>query len=196
MNHKIFLLSAVIALAACQSNETTHKKPINNSKSEWILSPQQSTLSFITTKNKVLTEEHIIKFKSGFLNNNNFHAAIELNTVDTLIPIRDQRLKEVLFQVEKYPTAEVSSFVPSPVRSAQPKKLEFTLNLHGHQRQYEALVLVQMVADNLVVINYDPISVSAKDFGLDAAVQKLTKIANLQSINYDVLVNFKLVFEK
>jgi len=69
------------------------------------------------------------------------------------------------------------------------------LDLHGIQQEMLAEVMIQQVDGQLVVTNFEPITVNAKDFDLDHGVNELTRVAQLQSINYEVLVDFKLVFE-
>lgn len=198
MKNLLLVIIMMTMLTACQQpHEVAQDIPTDILATSWQLLPEQSTLSFVTTKNKVVTEEHTIQFQGGQLTSNrDFEAIIDLNTVDTLIPIRDQRLKDILFQTESFPHAVVNASLPNELTLNQTTNLAFSLELHGLNRTFDVPVLVQMVADQLVVINYQPVVVNAKDFDLDDAVNQLTKIAGLQSINYEVQVDFKLVFEK
>lgn len=180
-------------LSACQS---TQPQKANDVYVNWQLIPNQSTLSFVSTKNKTIMEAHSLNFQNGSITNHAFEANIDLNSVDTLIPIRDQRLRDILFETEAYPIATASLLLPLDLTYNQTIELPFMLNLHGRQMDFVAKVIVQMLDEQMVVINFEPIMVNAKDFGLDDAINQLTKIAGLQSINYEVLVDFKLVFEK
>ncbi len=196
MQNMISLLVFLVFLTACQ---TQSDKVLKSKPEAWQLTAEQSTLSFVTTKNKTITEEHSIKFQQGQINKNlAFKATIDLNTVDTQIPIRDQRMRDILFETKTFPMATVSAQVPLnlDLKVSQNVVIPFTLNLHGSEQQFDTEVVIQPVNDQLVVVNYEPIMVNAKDFALDGGINQLTKIAGLQSINYEVLVDFKLTFEK
>ena len=186
-------------LFACQTNQkheqaekpTTVVQAVN-----WKLNPNESTFSFITTKNKTITEQHSIDFSSGTVNKNNeLSLELDLSTVDTGIEIRDQRMKDLLFEVDTYPTALITANLPDQLILFEPNDIEFELNLHGFSQKLTASVMIQSVGEQLVVTNFMPVKVMGKDFGLDDALNQLTKIAGLQSINYDVEADFKLTFE-
>ncbi len=181
-----------LTLSACQPT----KQPTQAVETNWQLVPAQSTLSFVSTKNKTFTEEHSLQFQAGQLSGQALELVIDLNSVDTLIPIRDERMRNILFKTEEFPTATVTALVPKDVVHKQPVKLPFALDLHGHQQTSEVEVIIEMINDQMVVVNYESLLVNAKDYDLDDGINQLTKIAGLMSINYEVLVDFKLVFEK
>ena len=198
-------------LTACHNNSTQSENKVlqpeqkilqseNESLNKnWRLNINLSTLSFVTTKNKTISEQHSLMFKRGSLHEKRkFKARVNLNSIDTLIPIRDQRLREILFETETYPEAIITTIIPRELNleANQNANLSFTLDLHGMQKLFTTEVVIQTVNDKLVVTNYNPILVNAKDFGLDNAVNTLTKVAGLQSIDYEVSVDFKLTFEK
>lgn len=186
----------MLLLTACQTqqNQPTNNKTIKTAG--WQLLPKASQLSFITNKNKTHRESHTIQFKPGQVNNKQqLQLALDLASVDTMIPIRDQRLRDILFEVDKFPVATISAQLPAEIELLQTLTLPFTLDLHGHQQQLQAEVMVQLLDQQLVVTSFNPVAVNGKAFALDDAINKLTKIANLQSIDYGVLVDFKLVFE-
>ncbi len=191
----ITLASFLLFLTACSNQTIKTEKPENKN---WQLNTELSTLSFVTTKNKTFAEEHSLKFKQGNLHEQHvFNAIIDLNSIDTLIPIRDQRLRDVLFETKQFPTASIDTLIPRSLdlNINQNITLPFALNLHGIEKSFTTEVVIQMVNNQLVVTNYNPVLISAKDFGLDDAVNQLTKVASLQSINYGVSVDFKLIFE-
>lgn len=196
MNKTIAFLLLITLLTSCNQH---HEQIRNNTLQsvQWNLMTAESNLSFITVKNKTITEEHKLQFYQGEINpTNNLHISIDLNSIDTLIPIRDKRLRDILFKTEDYPHAKISTLVPQDLSLNQAIELPFDLDLHGKTKSMNATVMAQMADGKLVVVNFEPIAVNAKDFGMDDAINQLTKIAGLQSINYSVLVDFKLVFEK
>ncbi len=198
MKHRFNYLVILLLLTACSTTKTT--PPTNQTiiqTSNWQLTASQSQLSFVTNKNKTHREEHSLQFKQGHISaDNQLSIELDLTTIDTLIPIRDQRLRDILFEVESYPVATISSQLPDVVELMQTVTLPFTLDLHGHQMELYAQVIIQKIGPQMVVTNFEPVAVNGKDFGLDDAINKLTKIAGLQSIDYGVFTDFKLVFEK
>ncbi len=194
MFKSIKLSLLIFCLVACQQQQKPGSKTIENT--DWQLITEQSTLSFLSTKNKVAVEEHSIQFKSGQISKQKLDLLLDLNSVDTLIPIRDERLRSILFETETYPTASISQQLPNQWLMDQPYTVSFQLDLHGHQKTFNTQVIIQEVKGQMVVVNFEPIMINAKDFNMDDAINQLTKIAGLQSINYEVLVDFKLTFEK
>ena len=199
MNTKTFLTTILCCgwLAACQHNPNTTDQPASMPFMNWQLNSKESTFSFLSTKNGNHTEEHTIRFGSGQINDlGEMTLKLDLATVDTMIPIRDQRMRDILFKIEDHPVATINSQLDQKMPLLEAFNAGFTLDLHGVQKDMTAQVLIQSVGDQLVVTNFEPVLVNGKDFGLDPAINQLTKIAGLRSINYEVLVDFKLVFEK
>lgn len=187
--HITMISVTMFLLVGCQIKPVVESEP-------WTVNSQLSQLSFVTTKNHTITEEHTIQFKSGTYDKQSFEAQLDLNSVDTQIPIRDERLRNILFETNEYPLATITSTLPNDLPMNQPITLPFDLNLHGHKLTMNAEVIIQSVNEQLVVTSFEPVEVNAKDFALDSAINKLTQIAGLKSINYDISVDFKLTFEK
>ena len=199
MNAKIILITVLSCgwLVACQQNPNAKEQPASMPFMNWQLNSDESVFSFLSTKNSNHTEEHTIRFGSGQINDQGeMTLVLDLATVDTMIPIRDQRMRDILFEIEDHPVATISSQLDQKMPLLEAFSAGFTLDLHGVQKDMYAQVLIQSVGEQLVVTNFEPVLVNGKDFGLDPAINQLTKIAGLRSINYEVLVDFKLVFEK
>lgn len=197
MNKSLVLLIFLMLITSCHKNTQTKKEADTFQSAQWQLIPELSKLSFLSTKNKTFTEEHTLQFSRGEINSDyGFMAVLDLDSVDTLIPIRDERLRNILFNTKEFPEAKISTTIPNDFALNQAIELPFRLELHGHSKTMTAIVMVQMADEQLVVINYEPIAINTKDFGMDDAINQLTQIAGLQSIDYTALVDFKLVFEK
>ncbi len=191
------LIIVSLLLVGCQSRLQVTQSRDSFLNHEWKLIAAASSLTFLSTKNKTHTEEHKLQFSKGRIDSNNsFVVIIDLNTVDTLIPIRDERMRKILFNTEKYPSAHVTTLIPNDLELDQMTELSFKLDLHGFSQTMNAKLMPQMVDGQLVVINYEPIAINTKNFGMDDGINQLTKIAGLQSIDYTALVDFKLTFEK
>jgi len=194
---KLILLISILLLSACHQRKEASPADSELSPINWQLITTESQLSFITTKNKNITEEHSIQFSSGYINNEKqLVIKTDLTTVNTNIEIRDQRLRDLLFEVDQFPLATISTQLEQHLPLTEPFTIEFELDLHGIKQNMSAEVMIQSIGDKLVVTNYEPVLVNGKDFALDDAINQLTKIASLQSIDYSVLVDFKLTFEK
>ena len=73
---------------------------------DWTLDNSGSTLSFVTIKATNVAEVHTFGQLTGSVGTDG-HArvVIQLASVDTLIPIRDERMREILFKTDLFPTA-------------------------------------------------------------------------------------------
>lgn len=188
----VLILFSTLLLASCQ----TQKNP-GLSETDWRLDSLKSQISFISTKNQTIAESHTMAFQHGEITNlSEVELILNLNSVDTQIEIRDQRLKNLLFETEKYPTAIITSTLPETLTLGKTTEINLLLNLHGHKKSISARVVAQLVEGELVVTNFDPITVHAKTFGLDTGINQLTQVAKLKAISYEVPVDFKLVFNK
>ena len=168
---------------------------------DWQLDASNSSLHFVTTKATHVAEVHQFKQLSGTLTNaGQAELTIDLNSVDTRIEIRDQRMKEMLFEVAKYPKATLHTKVDESLlklKSGESKSvaLEGTLSLHGQSLTVASMANVERLSDSrLVVSSLTPVVINAKDVGLVAGVEKLREVAGLPSISYSVVVTYNLTF--
>lgn len=197
INYKIIpFLAGVLILTACKKDMVAEPKATEPYKN-WQLNISESQFSFVTIKNKTVNEEHTIQYTDGQIDaQGEVNIKLDLTTVNTLIELRDQRMKELLFEVDEYPLATITSKLDQELPLNTETSIDFDLNLHGISQSNQANVMIQQVDDRLIVTNFEPIIINGKDYNLDQGINQLTKIAGLQSINYEVLVDFKLVFEK
>ena len=76
---------------------------------KWTLVNNESSIHFISVKKNTLAEVHTFTQLTGNVDNTGaLSIDIDLSSVETNIPIRNQRMKEMLFDVIKFPTANVS----------------------------------------------------------------------------------------
>ena len=75
---------------------------------DWSLNNEVSVLSFVSIKKNTIGETHRFNQLAGAINANGmFKASINLASVNTNIPIRDERMKSMLFDVAKFSQAEI-----------------------------------------------------------------------------------------
>jgi polyisoprenoid-binding protein YceI len=126
---------------------------------------------------------------------------IDLDSVETLIPIRNERMRELLFDTARFPAAKISAQVDPVILTATADggvvtaDLPITLSLHGIEQTLTApVVVVREGDDRLRVLTSRPVLVNAVDFGLDSGITALREIAGLKAISVAVPVTLQLVF--
>lgn len=168
---------------------------------QWELDSERSRLSFISVKNTSVGESHTFASLTGFVGDDgSAQVGIKLDSVDTAIPIRDERMREMLFETGSFPSASISTSVdPKVITQARTAPTVVTVplsvELHGNSATYDAAVLVSIAEDgSLHVATREPIVVDAGDFDLGAGVTALKEVAGLASISTSVPVSAHLVF--
>jgi polyisoprenoid-binding protein YceI len=171
--------------------------------SDWQLDNQHSSLSFISIKNTEVAEAHHFNELSGSLTSDgHVNFTIDLLSVDSNVVIRNERMKEFLFNTELYPTAsfiaqlDMKKFNIIAVGQTGKLKLVGKISLHGQEQKVMSDVLVAKLSEkSFVVSSMKPIIVNAQQFGLTEGVKKLQELAKLPSISNAVPVSFVLTFK-
>jgi polyisoprenoid-binding protein YceI len=131
----------------------------------------------------------------------NVQMTINLDSVETLIAVRNERMRELLFETVKYPSAQLTAQVKPAVLAEAAKggvvtaELPVTLSLHGMKKTLTIAVVVVGEGDgSLRVLTARPVLINAADFGLENGVAALQKIAGLRAISNAVPVTLQLLF--
>lgn len=123
---------------------------------------------------------------------------IGLDSIATGIDIRDERMREFLFETASHPTATITAEVPpgalEPGTHAVP--LEFELELHGATQRLSVPVVVDATEDALVVTAVEPVLLDAAAFDLVGGIARLAELAKLLHIPTTVPVSFSLEFDR
>jgi hypothetical protein len=170
-------------------------------QADWTLDADASRLSFISTKNASKAEVHYFREISGAVSDNgDARLEVPLDSVETAIPIRNERMREFLFETADFPSLTVTASVDPALlgtAGAQSGAVPVTVSLHGQAASYEAAVVVARAKDgSLTVATSEPIVVNAADFELGAGIAKLQELAGLDSISTAVPVSARLVFRQ
>ena len=85
-----------------------------NATAQWSLSSSSAELNFLSTKvltnKQSITETSSFKSLSGTVSDEGeLQLTVQLGSVNTQIPIRDQRLRDWVFEVSKYQNADISA---------------------------------------------------------------------------------------
>jgi polyisoprenoid-binding protein YceI len=169
----------------------------------WSLNTSDSYLNFVTTKNTHNVEAHRFGGLSGDINSAGIATlTIDLNTVNTGVALRDQRMRDLLFETASYPTATVTVSVPASLISSlavgQSSQNDITasVNLHGVSANIATRVSVQKLTSSRVLVqSLAPVLTKADTFSLANGVEALRAAVGIASINASVPVDFALVFD-
>ncbi|WP_440905826.1 YceI family protein [Catenovulum sp. SX2] len=191
MKLRALLISAALGLAFA-----------NQAFAGWKLDEQTSQLNFLSTKKAQIIEQHSFKKVSGKVaDNGQVELTIDLSSVETNIPIRNERMQKYLFETDKFANATISAKVDSSVLTnlavGEPKTLELVaqLELHGHKQDLSlAVSVIKGNNGQLFVNSLGSVIINAADFSLIEGINKLQELAGLPSITYSVPVSFNLVF--
>jgi hypothetical protein len=169
---------------------------------EWTLENSSSQLSFVTIKATDVAEVDTFTELSGSVGiDGHARVVIELASVDTLIPIRDERMREILFQTDVFPTATAEAQLDlnrlqGLARGASTVvSTELLFSIGDADLPITTDLLVARLADDrMLVATLKPIIVNADAVSLAAGVEQLREIAGLPSISKAVPVSFVLQF--
>lgn len=168
----------------------------------WYLDNESSRLSFISTKIGNFSEVHRFLTLHGKINNAGLaQLRVELDSVSTGVPLRDERLRTLLFDTAAFAEAEVTAQLDlRPITDLAPGaqlelRLPLTVKLHGHEHSYDTELLATRLDDQrFQVVTLAPLVLQAEDFGLAAGLESLRQVAGLSAISLSVPVGAVLIF--
>ena len=170
----------------------------------WTLDNDASRINFVSTKANTAAEVHTFGTLDGQVDDDgNATLSIDLNTVDTAIEIRDERMRNILFETAQFPTATLAATVDmaavAGLSAGETTELttEGQLMVHGTTSSVTFDISVSRLGeDRILVASRKPLIVNASQVGLLAGVEKLREVAGLPSISPAVPVSFVLAFDR
>jgi len=173
-----------------------------SARADWYLDGESSRLSFISTKNANLSEVQRFLVLHGKVDANGLaEVEVELESVNSGIPLRDERMRKELFEIQTFPEALITAQIDlRPINDLAPGaqlelRLPLTVNLHGKQHQYNAELLATRLDDRrFQVVTLEPLVINAEDFNLAPGLEVLRKVADLSAISLSVPVGAVLIF--
>lgn len=167
------------------------------------LNPHLSNLHFISIKKNQIIEVNRFKvFSVSVSESGLFQVTIDLRSVDTGIPIRDARIKEHVFETNRFSQAlfqgKLNPKLYKDLKSGQYINtiLKGTLQFHGFNHPLSMGVNITRLADGQYhVVNTHPVIISGQWYQLNKGIEKLKQIAKLNAINFSFPVSFDLYLQ-
>ena len=175
---------------------------------DWQLDPKQSSLQFISSKlvqksfGVVFEVNQFDKF-SGSIDQKQAWLTIETASVNTRVPMRDERIRKHVLQSIRYPQARVQININAQavekikLGSIHTQEINGTLTLANQTRPISARVdIVRIDANTLMVQTQAPILFDAKQYQMEEGFLKLKQFVNLFNIPTTIPINLRLVFKR
>ena len=170
--------------------------------SDYVLDSESSSLYFVSTKNTHNIENHFFTNLSGAISDNGeAELIINLDSIETGIELRNQRVRDNLFEVNSFSRATASlpvnldDLAAQTIGSSITQNISASLNLHGVTAVVNAQLIVTKVSNTKIMVqNVSPIIIGAGDYNLTGGIDTLRSLAGLAVISYTVPVNFTLLF--
>lgn len=171
---------------------------------EWTLNADTSSLNFVTTKAVDINEiQGFERLAGGVSKDGKAELKIDLNSISTGIPIRNERMAKYLFETERFPQATMSTQVPiadlAKLKAGESSelRLEGELAMRGVTIPITSDVqVIKLDNGSLQVNSMNPVIVNGSDLGLVAGIEKLRELAGLPSIGKAVTVTYRLNFSR
>lgn len=168
----------------------------------YALDTARSSLHFVSTKKTHVVETHTFTELSGGISpEGEAVLRINLNSVDTGVSIRNQRMRDYLFETASFGEAEVTldvdmdTLATLSIGETLEQAITPVVNLHGVSLAVATTVtMTRLSADAILVQNTQPILLNATDFGLTDGIETLRSLASLSVISHVVPINITLIF--
>ena len=173
-----------------------------SARADWYLDGESSRLSFVSTKNANVSEVQRFLVLHGKVDPEGLaQVEVELESINSGIPLRDERMRKELFQIDRFPDAMITTKIDlRPINDLAPGaqlelRLPLMVDLHGKQHEYQAELLATRLDDRrFQVVTLEPLVINAEDFDLAPGLETLRKMAGLSAISLSVPVGAVLIF--
>lgn len=211
----LILTTSLLSLAACApSAETAMPKQaaaeavqaVPQTPAAW--EAENAGITFLSSKinkqlNSVTEQSGFTASRALLSKEGSFKMDVDLSSVKTGIEIRDQRLKDWVFETAQFASAEISGNVDIDavsklaVGESINLKQPLVLNIHGKQINLEADLSAQRISsDKIMVSTLNPLLLDTKNMGMTDGVAKLVEVMGLSSIVEQIPVSFHAEFTR
>lgn len=156
-----------------------------------------SHIYFVSVKNNTIGEVSHFKTLAGTVTDaGDIEVRVALDSVETNIGIRNERMKTMLFEVGLYPeaviTAQLSADAVALMSEGGVTRVPLQIDLHGQTVTKEAQLNVAVTDQGVSATTAQPILLTAAEFGLEGGVAALQAVAGLNAISRVVPVTVAL----
>jgi polyisoprenoid-binding protein YceI len=203
------LASLALGLAACaqpagDAPKGTAPEAAPLTEGAWTLDAADSRLSYVSIKAGEIAEANRFETLVGSVAADGTATLdIDLASVNTGVDIRNERMREIFFQVADNPTASITAkldpaaFAGLAVGQSLTRPLKASVTIKGVSSEVETEVLVTRVSvDRVTVVPTAPVIISTDMFDLTDELGELRALAQLPSITPAVPVTFMLAFTR
>ena len=198
------ILSAAAVLTFTAACSGAPAKPTPLAQGSWSVDASASSLSYVSVKAGEIAEANSFSGLSGSVTAEGAASLeIDLATVETKVDIRNERMRDIFFEVAKFPTANVTAqidpaaFEALGVGESITQPLEATLSVKGIETSIETQVsVIRTGEDDVLVTSVEPVIVYADALELTDGLSTLQELAGLPSIAPVVPVSFSIAFER
>jgi hypothetical protein len=170
--------------------------------SDWELVNDDSHLNFVSFKAIDFAEIHSFKEMSGSIDSNGkANLEINLESLETFIPIRNERMRNLLFETQIFPTAnfylqvDLDKYLNLSIGDFRNNEVKGRLLLKNKDIETRVKFKVTRLAkDIFIVSSTEPVILNVENLGLTKGVESLRVVAGLPSISKSVPVSFYIKF--
>lgn len=169
----------------------------------WQLNSDDAELHFVSVKNDTIAELYRFTTVNGHWAGDQAKIDIPISGLDTLIPIRNERMAKYLFQAEQHANIIASATVPASlsdslkVGTSIQQTIPLQITIAGKAAQVDAAVTLTRLSEREILVQtYQPVLINSHAFGLNSGIDTLRDIAGLQRIDYVVPVTFSVTFQR
>ena len=139
---------------------------------------------------------------SGSIDSNGkANLVINLDSLETLIPIRNERMRNLLFETQIFPTAnfylqvDLDKYLNLSIGDFRNKEVKGRLLLKNKDIETRVKFKVTRLAkDIFIVSSTEPVILNVENLGLTEGLESLRTVAGLPSISKSVPVSFYIKF--
>jgi len=165
----------------------------------WRLNKDSSELVIASTKNSQITERHNLSFQSGAITKQGAaRLVVDLLSIETNIPIRNERMRKYLFDNQPQAIIEMS-LTPSELQqlmAGQSSAVTLPAAVTANGTKLSVPVAVRTNSDGGGVVVSGETQIDVAKFGYGPGIEQLRIIAGLAAISTTVPVSFRLQFDR
>ena len=165
-------------------------------QADWQIGPG-SQVQFVSIKNNAIGEVSHFETLAGTVTDaGEVEVRVALDSVETNIGIRNERMKQMLFEVGLYPeaviTAQLDTEAVGAMSDGGTTHVALQIGLHGQTVIKDAQLNVSVTDQGLSATTAQPILLTAAEFGLEGGVAALQAVAGLNAISRVIPVTVAL----